>query len=356
MKWIVNILIIGLPIFANPTDVSAWWLVYKKNNDLNITSAYVGSRDTCYGMAIHPEVKSMLGDIKGCSEQPKEGTSLSIPPSRRSDFNLKDKGWWLSYTLPNGGLNSMFSPSQEQCKEYAEMAKNDRGTIHGCSQKPLNDASIMIFYNDYKRYFVKNSSKSLGKNKEKSTFSVFKSNKLWKSLPDNYLKSLSRRLNTPQNAKVLILLVDKADIFHSHIVKYADDDPVLGLIETAITLTGYGYNMANINAYAEAKRAWETSLFIRPRHMPAWAGLAVLSINSSDCKSASIWADKVLNYEPDPNSNDPIEAAEATLTEKEKEEAEDFVKGEIKDESLLSINTQLFIQMYMIKAQCSIIN
>ena len=92
----------------------------------------------------------------------------------------------------------------------------------------------------------------------------------------------------PEVMRVLARALDGADSFDATAI-------------AAVSITGYGYRLAKADEYTKARKAWDYALVFRPTHMPAWAGLAVLSYNEENCTEAVAWATKVLEYRPDPD-------------------------------------------------------
>lgn len=174
---------------------------------------------------------------------------------------------------------------------------------------------VVFVHEDYSSFWGKKWLSAIkSKEDNKTSLSVLKSKLGWKDLSPEYLKAISKKIKSVKHIEGFTDLVQRAGIFNSHIVNYSEDDPVMGVIQTAVTLTGYGYNNANAGNDSEAKEAWEIALLLRPRHQSAWIGLAVLAFNARDCEEAVKWADEVLTYKPDIQSDDPIEAAEAEMT------------------------------------------
>lgn len=179
---------------------------------------------------------------------------------------------------------------------------------------------------------------------------VFAQRDVWKTFPSSFLEALAAKLMTPAKATEFALFCERTGILRTNIAGYDLYEEEWGISETAITVTSYGYKMAQADHYPEARQAWELALLLGPRHVPAWIGMAILSVNEQDCKSATYWADKVLSYLPNLSSNDPIEIANAQVA-----------AGKLERESAATYNDPAMIgntdvvkeQMREIKAMCS---
>ena len=143
------------------------------------------------------------------------------------------------------------------------------------------------------------------------TKDVFAQRSVWKTFPPPFLQALATAMGSPSRATEFAFFCEHTELLRSNIAGYNLAQPEEGLAETAITLTSYGYGMAKKGRYSEARQSWEFALLLAPRHVAAWIGMAVLSVNEQDCEGATFWADKVLGYRPDPNSDNPIEAVNA---------------------------------------------
>lgn len=173
---------------------------------------------------------------------------------------------------------------------------------------------------------------------------------VWKTFPSSFQEALAAKLSTPAKATEFTSFCERTGILRSNIANYDLHEPERAVWETAITVTDYGYKMAQAERNSEARQSWGLALLLAPTHVPAWIGMAVLSVNEQDCKSATYWADRVLSYRPNPNSNDPIEVLSAQLMAGggEHEAAEAF-----DDPSLIGNTNEAKNQMLEIKAICS---
>jgi hypothetical protein len=103
-------------------------------------------------------------------------------------------------------------------------------------------------------------------------------------LPAPFLDALSAKLVSGHNAVDFLRIADRSGIA-AQLQSYDLKNPLHGITEMAIGLSGYGYRLAK----------------------------AILSVNEKDCRSAVSWADKVLTFKPDESSADPNEIILARL-------------------------------------------
>jgi hypothetical protein len=145
---------------------------------------------------------------------------------------------------------------------------------------------------------------------------VLHSRPTWKDLPREFINALAEKLASPDRVRDFATLCEKTGMLQNNIVKVAkenSEDAVFALGLVATTLTSYANAMGSENQFVEAKRALEFALLIRPRHLAAWMSMALVAINTNDCKSALEYAGKVLNFRPNPASKDSLEIGEAKM-------------------------------------------
>lgn len=167
---------------------------------------------------------------------------------------------------------------------------------------------------------------AIGQTAPRSALEVFKSRSAWKKLPPDFLNALANKLNSVAKATEFAQLCEKTGILKNNIVSLlnlAGGDPEFAVGGVAATLTSYANTMGNQRQFSQAKRALELALLLNPRHLPAWVGMASVAFNMGDCGAAVSWADKVLAFEPDPNSEDSWERGFAkAITPEGEEDAE----------------------------------
>lgn len=182
-----------------------------------------------------------------------------------------------------------------------------------------------------------------------ATINVFAQRDVWKTFPSQFQLSLAQKLGTPTKAIEFAQFCERTGLLNSNIASRDLSEPGLAIAELAMSITAYGYKMAKIDQTQEAKKAWQLALLLAPRHVSAWAGMAILSVNEQDCKSAIYWADQVIGYRPNLNSNDPIEEVNAQIMygQGEREAAAAFNKP-----AMIGNRNKVIIQMREIKAIC----
>lgn len=149
---------------------------------------------------------------------------------------------------------------------------------------------------------------------------VFSARRTWKTFPTEFLEALANNLQSVEKAKEFVALCESTSILDNNIAKFARGDDPFALGMAATTLTSYANAMGQQEKFHEAKRALEFAILLRPRHIWAWASMALVTVNLNDCRTAVEWADKVLNFKPDLNSDDPLAASDAAMMTPEGEQ------------------------------------
>ncbi len=142
----------------------------------------------------------------------------------------------------------------------------------------------------------------------------FHSRRVWRDFPAEFIDALANNLSSLENAKRFATLCEDTGILQNNIVKVANQDPAFALGSVATTLTSYANAMGQQQKFTDAKRALEMALLLRPRYLVAWVSMALVAINTNECKAAVAYADKVLTFRPNSASNDPWEAGQAVMT------------------------------------------
>lgn len=141
---------------------------------------------------------------------------------------------------------------------------------------------------------------------------VLGASRVWASLPAPFLDALSAKLVSGQNAVDFLRIADRSGIT-AQLQIYDLKNPLHGITEMAIGLSGYGYRLAKAGDLSGARKTWALTLMLVPRHVSTWVGMAILSVNEQDCRAAVSWADKVLTFKADEFSADPNEIISARL-------------------------------------------
>ena len=145
---------------------------------------------------------------------------------------------------------------------------------------------------------------------------VFKSKRAWKKLPSDFLNSLANKLNTVENATEFAQLCEKTGILKNNIYRLVDSaggDSEFAVGGVAATLTSYANTLGDKKQYSQAERVLELALLLNPKHSPAWSSMALVAFYQGDCRTAVVWADRVLSYKPDLKGNDFWERAHSEL-------------------------------------------
>lgn len=129
----------------------------------------------------------------------------------------------------------------------------------------------------------------------------------WERLPSGLLKALAERLRSVAKATEFAQMCEESGILGNNIARLTDsagDDPEWLLGSIAASLTSYANADGNAGRYDQARRALELALLLKPRFAPAWPSLALAAYNLKNCREAVAWADRALQFKPDPNSRD----------------------------------------------------
>lgn len=148
---------------------------------------------------------------------------------------------------------------------------------------------------------------------ERTALGVFQTRPGWRDLPGPFLASLATRLRSTEAARAFVQFCETAGILERNIrpIAVGDQNPedASGLV--AVTLVSYAMAAVRGEDLATAKRALEFAVMIRPRHVSAWQGMALVMWGLGDCRRAVTWADRVLTFTPDPSSTDILEQGQA---------------------------------------------
>lgn len=185
--------------------------------------------------------------------------------------------------------------------------------------------------------------------KPETTLQVFTMRRIWKKFPSEFLEALAEKLKSVENAKEFVVFCENTGILDNNIVKIVHEEPGYALGSAAATLTSYANAMGERQKFHQAKRSLEFALLLRPRNVVAWMSMALVMINLNDCHTAVMWADKVLNFKPDPNSDDPWEAGVARAMTSE---GAQYAAEVIGDTEIVGGFNEIQKQMKAIKEMC----
>ncbi len=135
----------------------------------------------------------------------------------------------------------------------------------------------------------------------KTALELLEDRPVWRGLPRQFLETLARKLNSVETASSFALLCEESGILENNILSLAQHEPKFALFTVASTLTSYANTMGEQGELMKAKEGLEFAQILEPDYVPSWLSMAVVSVNLGDCRTAISWADKCLNFEPDPN-------------------------------------------------------
>jgi len=145
-----------------------------------------------------------------------------------------------------------------------------------------------------------------------TVFEVFENRAIWEEFPRPFLEALSGKFDSAEVASNFAVLCEESGILENNIRRLSEYlDPEFGVGAVAVALTSYGNTMGGQGEIIKAKEGLEFALVLNPNYVPAWLSMAIVSVNLGDCTSAVDWADKSLNFQPDPNSENSWDRAMA---------------------------------------------
>lgn len=186
----------------------------------------------------------------------------------------------------------------------------------------------------------------------RSAIDVFNLRPVWKNLPSDFLNILANKLNSVQRATEFAQLCEKTGILKNniiHLVDHANGDQNFAIGGVAATLTSYANAIGDQRQFNQAKHALEMALLLKPRFVPAWSSMALVAINMGDCNAAVFWADRVLTFKPDNNSEDFWEQG---VVDSMTEEGEKRVSRALREPELIGMWKEVQDQMKSIKKAC----
>jgi len=136
---------------------------------------------------------------------------------------------------------------------------------------------------------------------EVSAFEVFEDRPVWRELPQSFLEALAKKFKSAETAGNFALLCEKTGMLENNICKL-QFDPKFALFTVAQILNSYASTMGEEGKPMKAKTGLEFALLLEPNNVASWLMMAIVSKDLGDFKTAVTWADKCLNFEPDPNS------------------------------------------------------
>jgi hypothetical protein len=166
-------------------------------------------------------------------------------------------------------------------------------------------------------------------NVKNEALAVFQNRQDWKTLPPDFLNQLAIKLKTADSALEFVLLCEKTGILKENIkpiLETVNDNNEVAILLVSNSIVSCGNKMIYEKQYSLAKRLLQISILIEPRNYPAWESMAGVSLNINDCKNAIFWANKVLSFKPDKNSENIVERNLAKAISQDKQEVDNEMR------------------------------
>lgn len=148
-------------------------------------------------------------------------------------------------------------------------------------------------------------------------FQMFDTRPPWNALPKTFLRELATRLRTKENIVNFVILAEGTGILQTTILgkpARVEYDPEFAIGCVGMALVSRANALGNQRQFQGAKNVLELALLLNPRFAPAWTSMAKAAFEMKDYQTALHWADRVLNYTPDPKSDDIGERGWAATT------------------------------------------
>ena len=149
--------------------------------------------------------------------------------------------------------------------------------------------------------------KESGAPEDECLFQMFDTRPPWNSLPKTFQREIATRLRTKENIVNFIIFSERTGILQTNILRSpstVEFDPDLALGGVATALISRANAFSKRSHFQDAKDVLEWVLLLNPRFVHAWSSMAVVAFRMKDNQTALYWAEKVLNYVPNPNSDD----------------------------------------------------
>lgn len=148
-------------------------------------------------------------------------------------------------------------------------------------------------------------------------FQMFDTRPPWNTLPKTFLREIATRLRTKENIVNFVIFSERTDILQTNILRTpstVEFDPDFALGGVARALISRANAFSNRSNFRDAKDVIEWGVvLLSPRFVHAWSSMAVVAFRTNDYQTALYWAEKVLKYVPDLNSDDFWERGNAEL-------------------------------------------
>jgi len=158
--------------------------------------------------------------------------------------------------------------------------------------------------------------KDSGAPEDECLFQMFDTRPPWNSLPKTFLREIATRLRTKENIVNFVIFSERTGILQTNILRTpstVEFDPDFALGGVARALISRANAFSNRSNFRDAKDVLEWVVLLSPRFVHAWSSMAVVAFRTNDYQTALYWAEKVLKYVPDLNSDDFWERGNAEL-------------------------------------------
>jgi tetratricopeptide (TPR) repeat protein len=158
--------------------------------------------------------------------------------------------------------------------------------------------------------------KESGAPENECLFQMFDTRPPWNSLPKTFLREIATRLRTKENIVNFVIFSESTGILQTNILRTpstVEFDPDFALGGVARALISRANAFSNRSNFRDAKDVLEWVVLLSPRFVHAWSSMAVVAFRTNDYQTALYWAEKVLKYVPDLNSDDFWERGNAEL-------------------------------------------
>ena len=158
--------------------------------------------------------------------------------------------------------------------------------------------------------------KDSGAPENECLFQMFDTRPPWNGLPKTFLREIATRLQTKENIVNFVIFSERTGILQTNILKTpstVEFDPDFALGGVVMALISRANAFSKRSHFQDAKYVLEWVLLLNPRFVHAWSSMAIVAFRTNDHQTALSWAEKVLNYVPNPNSDDFWERANAEL-------------------------------------------
>ncbi len=157
--------------------------------------------------------------------------------------------------------------------------------------------------------------KESGASEDECLFTMLDTRPPWRSLPKPFLLEIATRLRTKENVTHFVIFSEGTGILQNllRMPTTIDFDPGFALNNVVLALVSRANAFGNHGKFQEAKDVLQWALLLNPGFTNAWASMAVVAFGMRDFQAAAHWSEKVLNYVPNPNSDDALERGAAEL-------------------------------------------